>query len=145
MMNKTQQGACYGILLSFVLAGIVVFDLIDSIVGWPVKLLVALIWGGLLLGPIYFIERKKDSHRVDLDERDKRIIQRAFLTSVAVLAGMSGVTFVIALFVLGIQRSISFTMGGLSAVIYVTLITFILVLSVAVLVQYGRQVKGKES
>ena len=144
-MNKTQQGACYGILLSFVLAGIVVFDLIDSIVGWPVKLLVALIWGGLLLGPIYFIERKKDPHRVDLDERDKRIIRRAFLTSVAVLAGMSGVTFVIALFVLGIQRSVSFTMDELSAVIYVTLITFILVLSVAVLVQYGRQVKGKES
>ena len=145
MMNKTQQGACYGILLSFVLAGIVVFDMIDSIVGWPVKLLVALIWGGLLLGPIYVIERKKDSHRVDLDERDKRIIRRAFLTSVAVLGGMSGVTFVIALFVLGIQRSISFTMDELSAVIYVTLITFILVLSVAVLVQYGRQVKGEES
>ena len=50
-MNKTQKGASYGVLLSFLLAAIVVFDLLDTRVGWLVKLLVALIWGGLLLGP----------------------------------------------------------------------------------------------
>ncbi|MEJ2702831.1 MAG: hypothetical protein P8Z79_10360 [Sedimentisphaerales bacterium] len=143
-MNKTQQSACYGILLSFVLVGLVVFDLIDTLVGLPVKLLVALVWGSLLLGPVYFIERKEYPHRVDIDERDKRTIKRALLTSIAALTGMSGVVFVIALFVLGIKRSISVTMDELSAVIYFTLITFILVLSFTVLIQYRRRTKGEE-
>jgi hypothetical protein len=143
-MNKTQQAACYGILLSLVLAGIVVIDLIDTMIGWPVKLLAALAWGGLFLGPAFLIERKKDPRRVDVDERDRRIIKKALLTSVAVLAGLSGVAFVIALFALGLQRSISITMDELSAVIYGILITFILVLSVTVLIQYGRAAKGEE-
>ncbi len=143
-MNKTQQGACYGILLSFVLVGIVVIDLIETRVDWPMKLLVALVWGGLLLGPLYFFEKKKDPHRIDMDERDKRIIKKALLTSVVFMAGVSSVAFVIALFALGIQRSISVTMDELSAVIYCVLIAFILVLSLTVLVQYSR-VKGEES
>ena len=105
---------------------------------------VGLVWGGLLLGPTYFIEIKKESHTVDMDERDKRVIKRALLASVVVLAGMSGVAFVIALFALGIQRSISVTMDELSAVIYITLIAFILVLSLVVLFQYGRGAKGEE-
>ena len=143
-MNKTPQGACYGILLSLVLAGIVVIDLIDTMVGWPVKLMVALVWGGLLLGPAFLIERKKDPHRVDMDERDKRIIKKALLSSVVVLVGMSSVTFVIALFALGLERSISITMDELSAVIYFVLIAFIFVLSLTVLIQYGRGANGEE-
>jgi MFS family permease len=144
-MNKTQQGACYGILLSLLLAGIVVFDLIDTIVGWPIKLLVAAVWGGLLLVPIYFIQRKKDPREVDMDERDKRIIKRALLASFVFLAGMLGVTFVVALFGLDIQGTLSVTMDELSAVIYIALIAFILTLSVAVLIQYGHQAKGDKS
>lgn len=143
--HKTQQGACYGILLSLVFAGIVVIDLIETMIDWPGKLLIALVWGGLLLGPLYFFEKKKDPHRVDMDERDKGILKKALLTSVVFLAGISGVAFVIALFVLGIQKSISVTMDELSAVIYFVLITFILVLSLTVLVQYGRGVKGEGS
>ena len=76
-MNKTQQGACYGILLSLLLAGIVVFDLIDTIVGWPTKLMVSAVWGGLLLVPIYLIEKKKDPREVNMDERDKRIVKKS--------------------------------------------------------------------
>lgn len=142
-MNKTQQGACYGILLSFLLAGIVIFDLIDTIVGWPIKLLVGAVWGGFLLIPIYLINRKKDPREVDMDERDKRIIKRALLASFVLLAGMLGIAFVVALFVLGIRTTLSVTMDEVSAVIYFVLITFILVLSLAVLVQYGRRVKGE--
>ena len=142
-MNKTQQGACYGILLSLLLAGIVVFDLIDTIVGWPTKLLVGLVWGGLLLVPIYCIKRKKDPREVDMDERDKRIIKRAILASFALLAGILGVAFVAAIFGLGIQGTLSVTMDELSAVIYFILIAFILVLSLAVLFQYGRGAKGE--
>ncbi len=144
-MNKTQQGACYGILLSLLLAGIVVFDLIDTIVGWPVKLLVGVVWGGLLLVPIYLINRKKDPREVDMDERDKRIIKRALLASFVLLAGMLGVAFVVALFGLGIQSTLSVTMDELSAVIYFALIAFILALSLAVLFQYGRRAKGEKS
>ena len=144
-MNKTQQGACYGMLLSLLLAGIVIFDLIDTIVGWPIILLVGAVWGGFLLVPVYLINRKKDPREVDMDERDIRIIKRALLASFVLLAGMLGVAFVVALFGLGIQSTLSVTMDDLSAVIYFALITFILTLSLMVLVQYGRQAKGEES
>ena len=144
-MNKTQQGACYGILLSLLLGGIVVFDLIDTIVGWPIKLLVWAVWGGFLLVPIYLIERKKDPREVDMDERDKRIIKRALLASFVFLAGILGVAFVVALFVLGIQSTLSVTMDELSTVIYFAMIAFILALSLAVLFQYGRRAKGEKS
>ena len=143
-MNKTQQGACYGILLSLLLAGIVIFDLIDTIVGWPTKLLVGAVWGGLLLVPIYLINRKKDPRKVDMDERDKRIIKRAIHTSFVFLVGMLGVAFVAALFSLGIQSTLSVTMDELSAVIYFAMIAFILALSLAVLFQYGWKEKGNE-
>ena len=144
-MNKTQQGACYGILLSLLLAGIVVFDLIDTIVGWPTKLMVSAVWGGFLLVPICLINRKKDPREVDMDERDKRIIKRALLASFVLLAGIFGVAFVVALIGLGIQSTLSVTMDELSAVIYFALIAFILVLSLAILVQYGRGSRGERS
>jgi len=144
-MNKTQKGACYGILLSLLLAGIVIFDLIDTIVGWPIKLLVSAVWGGLLLAPIYFLERKKGPREVDMDERDKRIIKRALLASFILLAGILGVTFVVALFILGLQSTVSITMDELSAIIYFVLVAFVLVLSLTVLFQYGRGVLGEKS
>lgn len=143
-MNKTQQGACYGILLSLLLAGIVIFDLIDTIVGWPIILLVGAVWGGFLLVPIYFIERKKEPREVDMDERDKRIIKRAILAGFVFLAGILSAAFVAALFGLGLQSTLSVTMDERSAVIYFTLIAFILALSLAVLVQYGWREKGSE-
>lgn len=143
-MNKTQQGACYGVLLSLLLAGIVIFDLLDTIVGWPIILLVGAVWGGLLLVPIFLINRKKDPREVDMDERDKRIIKRALLASFVLLAGMLGVAFVVALFGLGIQSTISVTMDELSALIYIALIAFILALSLAVLFQYGWREKGNK-
>jgi len=136
-MNKTQKGALYGVLLSFLLAGIVVFDLLDTIVGWPIKLLVGAVWGGLLLVPIYLIERKKDTREVDMDERDKRIIKKALLVSFILLAVMSGLAFIAAFFVLGLQSTIPITMDELSAVIYLVLVIFVLILSLAVLSQYG--------
>lgn len=137
-MNRTQQGACYGVLLSLLLVGIVVFDLIDTIVGWPTRLLVGLVWGGFLLVPIYLIERTKDSRRIDMDERDRRIIKRALLASFVLLAAAVGLAFIVALFALGLRSTISVTMDDLSAVVYIVLIAFILVLCVSVLVQYGR-------
>ena len=142
-MNKTQQGACYGILLSLLLTGIVIFDLIDTIVGWPIKLLVGAVWGGFLLVPVFLIQRKKDSREVDLDERDKQIIKRAILASFVLLAGMLSAAFVAALFALGIQSTLSVTMDELSAVIYFAFIVFIFILSLAVLFQYGRGPRGE--
>ena len=54
-MNKTQKSALYGVLLSLLLVGLVAFDLVEARVGWPIKLLVALVWGSLLLGPVYLL------------------------------------------------------------------------------------------
>ena len=142
-MNKTQKGALYGVLLSLLLAGIVIFDVLDTVVGWPTKLLVSAVWGGLLLVPIYFIARKKDPREVDMDERDKQIIKRALLASFILLGVTLGVTYTVAFFIFGLKGSISFTMYDLSAVIYIVLVIFVLVLSLSVLIQYGLGMKEK--
>jgi uncharacterized Tic20 family protein len=136
-MNKTQKSALYGVLLSLLLAGIVVFDFLDTRVGLPMKLLVALVWGGLLLGPVYLLARKRQAAEPDMDERDKQIIRKALLASLALLAGMAGVAFVAAFLALGLRRTISTTMDEVSAVVYFVLVAFVLVLSLSVLVQYG--------
>ena len=138
-MNRTQRGAWYGVLLSFLLAGIVVFDVLDTRVGWPVKLLVAILWGGLLLAPVYLLQRKKRSPGVDMDERDRNIVKRALLASLISLAVILGAAFVTAFLTLGLTHTVSITMDGLSAVVYYVLVVFVLVLSLAVLVQYGRR------
>lgn len=144
-MNKTQKGALYGVLLSLLLAGIVIFDVLDTVVGWPTKLLVSVVWGGLLLVPIYLIGKKKDKREVDMDERAKRIIKRALLASFVLLAVMLGVAYTVAFFIFGLKGSVSFTMYELSAVIYIVLVIFVLVLSLSVLIQYGWQSKGEKS
>ncbi len=144
-MNKTQKGALYGMLLSLLLAGIVIFDLIDTIVGWPIKLLVGAVWGGLLLVPIYLIERKKSLREVDIDERDKEIIKRALLISIFLIAIISCLAFTVCLFTLGLENAISFTMDDISAVIYFVLVAFILVLSLTILIQYSLGTKGEKS
>ena len=140
-MNKTQKSALYGVLLSLLLAGIVVFDLVDTRVGLPMKVLVALLWGGLLLGPVYLLARKRQIAEPDMDERDKQIVRRALLASFVLLAAVLGVAFVAAFLALGLRRTISTTMDEVSAVIYFVLVAFVLVLSVGVLVQYGRPIK----
>jgi len=144
-MNKTQRGAWYGVLLSFLLAGIVVFDLLDTRVGWPMKLLVAILWGGLLLAPVYCLQRKKRFPGVDMDERDREIVKKALLVSFISLVVILGVAFVTAFFTLGLTHTVSITMDGLSAIIYFVLTVFVLVLSLSVLVQYGRGAKGEKS
>ena len=136
-MNKTQKSALYGVLLSLLLVGIVVFDFLDTRVGWPIMLPVALIWGGLLLGPMYLLARKGQAAEPDMDERDKQIIRKALLASLTLLAGMAGVAFVAAFLVLGLRRTISTTMDEVSAVVYFVLVAFVLVLSLSVLIRYG--------
>lgn len=134
-MNKTQKGAWYGVLLSLLLVGIVVLDLLDA-APWPVKLLVALLWGGLLLGPLYLIGRNRGRHEVPLDERDRRIVKRALLASFCVLAGILGLVYVGLFLVLDLRDRLSFDLDQISAAVYFTLVAFILTMSLAVLVQY---------
>jgi purine-cytosine permease-like protein len=136
-MNRTQKSALYGVLLSLLLAGVIVFDFLDTRVGWPVMLLVAIIWGGLLLGPVYFLGRKRQPPGADMDERDRQIIRKALLAAFALLAVMSGAAFVAAFLALGARSTMAVTMDEVSAVVYFLLVIFALVLSLAVLVQYG--------
>lgn len=143
-MNKTQKGALYGVLLSLLLMGLVGFDLIETRVDWPVKLLVALVWGGLLLGPVYLLARKGQTADPDMDERDAQIIRKALLASFTLLAAILGVAFVVSLFVLGLGRTVSATMDEISALAYFVITAFILVLSVSTLIQYGRGEKGDQ-
>jgi MFS family permease len=142
-MNKTQKSAWYGVLLSLLLAGIVVFDFLDTRGGWPMMLLVGIIWGSLLLGLVYLLGRKGGPPGVDMDERDRQIIKRALLASFVVLAVVSGVAFVTAFLVLDLGSTIAVTMDGISAVIYFVFVAFVLVLCLAVLVKYGLTKEGE--
>ena len=79
-----------------------------------------------------------------MDERDKQIIRKALLATFALLAAMVGVAFVGAFLALDLKRTISITMDEISAMVYFVLVAFVLVLSLAVLVQYAWRGDGHE-
>jgi hypothetical protein len=140
-MNRTQKGAWYGVLLSLLLVGIVVLDLLDT-APWPVKLPVALLWGGFLLGPLFLIGRKRGRHEVPVDERDRRIVKKALLASFCVLAGILGLVYVGLFLALDLRDRLWLDLDQISAAVYFALVVFILAMSLAVLVQYRGE--GKE-
>ena len=138
-MNKTQKGAWIGLVLVAFLLMIPAIDIVEKsmstllthVVGYSVGL-------PLLILIIYLIRKIETQPGVNFDERDKLIIKKALLGSFTFLIVILGVVFVIALMTLGLEKSISITIDELSAVIYFFLVIFLFVLSLAVLIQYGR-------
>ena len=75
---------------------------------------------------------------------DRQIIRKALLASFVLLAVMSGVAFVMAFLVFDLGSTIAITMDEVSAVVYFVFVAFVLVLSLAVLVQYGRRIRNEQ-
>ena len=140
-MNKTQKAALYGLYLVAFILLIPLVDLVDTkinpillrAIGYPLVI--------LLILPLWFLSRKKAE--VDTDERDKEIIKKALLISIFLIAIVSCSAFTVCLFACGLENAISFTMDDISAVIFFTLVAFILVLSLMVLIQYRSGAKEK--
>jgi cytochrome bd-type quinol oxidase subunit 2 len=140
-MNKTQKAALYGLYLVAFILLIPLVDLVDTkinpillrVIGYPLVI--------LLILPLWFLNKKKTE--VDMDERDKGIIRRALLISITLIVIIACLVFTICLFTLGLENAISFTINDISAVIFFTLVAFILVLSLMVLIQYGLGAKEK--
>ena len=85
----------------------------------------------------YLFKKSESPGGVVSDERDDFIVKKALLASFISLAVILGVAFVTAFLTLGLTHTVSITMDGLSAVVYYVSVIFVLVLSLAVLVQYG--------
>jgi len=139
-MNKTQKGAWYGVFLATMLSIVVVVDLIETAVN-PVLLRVCgFSLAVLLVLPIVYINRKRKDAEADVDERDRLIIKKALIGSLVSICALLLVAYMVTLFIPGLTGSISVEM--LQTVVFFSFIIFILIFSVAVLVQYGR--RGKE-
>jgi hypothetical protein len=144
-MNKTQKGAWYGVYLSVFLLIAPVGDLIgiDLTKMHPVShFFVVSIPAVLLILPLFFIDRKRKGAEAEIDERDNFIIKRALLTAFVSVFGLLGVAYLVVLFIL--SPKVSITLSLLPAVVYGAFIIFIIILSVAVLVQYGWRNKNGE-
>jgi len=97
----------------------------------------------LLLLVTFFINRKQKNAEAEIDERDTFIIRRALIAAFVSICVIPIVACAVAIFVLEPEASIS--VGGFPIIIYFIYIIFILIFSVAILVQYGREgIDGKK-
>ncbi len=155
-MNKTQKGACAGLVLVVFLLYIPAIDLVDKrlglllthIVGYSVGLvdkrlglLLTHIVGysvglPLLLLVIYLMRRIDTGRGVRFDERDKLIIKKAIITAFAAVSVVLIAWYILTLFSLGESGLVS--VSKLPVIVYAVSVLFIFVCSSAALVQYGR-------
>jgi hypothetical protein len=135
-MNKTQKSAIYGLyLVGFVLL-IPLVDLVDTkvnpillrVIGYPLVILMVL--------AIWFLTRKKSQVEAEIDERDKTIIKRALLIAGGLVCAGLLILYAVMIFVGGPGEKVQIT--TLPVVVFFSFVAFLLIVSLAVLVQYGR-------
>ncbi|MCD6394941.1 MAG: hypothetical protein J7M40_15735 [Planctomycetes bacterium] len=160
-MNKTQKGAWCGVLMSVFILLIPVIRMniavpipsmrtdIDSTI--PVER--TNIWGTIKTDPLlsnlffiiipvvllllafFFINRKRNNAEAEIDERDRFIARRALIATFVSICVIPIVACAVAIFALEPQATIQIRIFPL--ILYFTYIIFILIFSVAILVQYG--------
>jgi len=141
-MNKTQKGALYGLLLSASLAAIAVFDAYESIMTTTTKMTVGVAWFALLVLPPFLLSRKRPGTEVETDERDKLIIRRSIIIAFCLVCGLLILASTATLFVL--EGPVSIPFARLAGIIYGSFIVFISILSIVILIQYGRRARGDD-
>ena len=147
-MNMTQKGAWFGVYLSLLLLAIAIVDLtgILDYKGFPTPGIIVFhtfLAVVFLFLPIAWLNRSRKRSKSVQDERDKLIIKRAVLAAFLSLTGVFIIGYIITLF--AIKTTASMPAGKLPEILYGGAIIFILVLSVAVLVQYSWGGKGEKS
>ena len=146
-MNMTQKGAWFGVYLSLLLLAIAIVDLtgILDYKGFPTPGIIvfhAFLAVVFLFLPIAWLNRSRKRSKSVQDERDKLIIKRAVLAAFLSLTGLFIIGYIITLF--AVKTTASMPAGKLPEILYGGSIIFILVLSVAVLVQYSWRVRGEK-
>ena len=146
-MNMTQKGAWFGVYLSLLLLAIAIADLtgILDYEGFPtpgIILLHAFLAFVFFFLPLAWLNRSRKRSKSVQDERDKLIIKRAVLAAFLSLTGLFIIGYIITLF--AVTTTASMPASRLPEILYGGAIIFILALSVAVLVQYGRGGKNNE-
>jgi hypothetical protein len=140
-MNRTQKAAIYGLYLVGFLLLIPLIDLVDTkvnpillrAIGYPLVILMVL--------PIWFLTRKKNRNEAEIDERDKIIIKRALLIAGGLVCAGLLILYAVLVFTGGTGEKVQ--ISTLPVVVFFSSIAFMLIVSSAVLVQYGRG--GKEN
>ncbi len=150
-MNKTQKSAWCGVFISVFILLVPVIRMniggavpalrtnIDSTIPMDplfAHLFFIIIPAVLLLLAIFFINRKRNNAEAEIDERDRFIIRRALIATFVSICVIPIVACAVAIFALGPQATIP--IGGFPMILYCGYIVFILIFSVAILVQYGR-------
>jgi len=134
-MNKTQKSAWYGVLLAALMSSVFLIDAYEKTLGLIVTHLIGyLILLPLLIVPLYFLNRKKNKAE-EFDERDKLICKKGLILAFTVVAIALITEYVIIYLAFGETHSIS--ISQLPIILYTSFMILILVLSIAVLVQYG--------
>ncbi|UCC22667.1 MAG: hypothetical protein JSW23_00940 [Planctomycetota bacterium] len=138
-MNRAQKSAWFGLTM----AGLLLIFFIPRFFFTP-PLRLYLFWLSpnfgivvvLLIFLLTFLLRKKGRDKVGIDERDSCISRRALIAAFSSTAGLFMVACIIGPFIAHPTTSMSVLL--LPSLLYSLFIVFILVYSVAVLVQYGR-------
>ena len=140
-MDKTQKAAIYGIYLAAFMLLIPLGDLLETKIN-PF-LLKAIIYPLVILMilPVWFLTRKKSE--VDMDERDKAIIKKACILAAGIVS--AGLLALYTFFIFMSPPDNGITPFMLQDIVFFSFLVFILVLSLAVLFQYGRICKGEKS
>ena len=142
-MNKTQKGAWYGVLLATLMSSVFLIDAYEKALGSIVTHLIGyLVLLPLLLVPLYLLNRKKNKAE-EFDERDKLICKKGIIIAFTIIATALVIGYVI--MYLGFGETHSISVHQLPVILYTSFIIFILVLSIAVLIQYGRGVADGEN
>ena len=167
-MNKTQKGAWCGVLVSvfILLVPVIRMNIGGAIPALRTNIYVTIpvartnIWGTiktdplfanlffiiipavlLLLLAIFFINRKRNNAEAEIDERDRFIIRRALIATFVSICVIPIVACAVAIFAL--EPGAVIFVRGFSIIIYFVYIIFILIFSVAILVQYGWRNKNE--
>lgn len=135
-MNRTQKSAIYGLYLVGFMLLIPLGDLVDTkinpilmrAIGYPLAILMVL--------PIWFLTRKKNQTETEMDERDKIIVKRAILVAGGVVCAGLLIFYAVLIFTRAPDEKVQ--ISTLPAVVFFSFIGFLLIVSAAVLVQYGR-------
>ena len=133
-MNRTQKSALCGVYLVAFMLLVPLVDLVDTkinpillhAIGYPLAI--------LFVVPAYLLNKKKTSE-VDMDERDKAIVYKAEITAVGIVTAGLLAVYTALIFILAPDTAI--TVSTLQAVVFFTLIAFLLTFSAAILIQYA--------
>lgn len=140
-MNKTQKAAIYGIYLVGFMLLIPVGDLVETKINPVLLRAICYPLAVLMVLPTWFLTRKKSE--VDMDERDKAIIKKACILSAGVIS--AGLLVLYTFYFFMSPHANGITQSILQSIVFFSFLAFILVLSLAVLIQYRLGGKGEKS